>query len=206
MPDSRHVVLGLERLGETSEQLWIADTDSGEYHALTSGTTVRWALAVSPDGQRIIFGEDTGSYDIVSVDLATATAHALISTERDELMPSWAAHKPLLAFVTDRNGPQEIWLHSLDNGGGNADRPLVTAHDFPGVPVQWFMGAGAFPRGRPRGLCKIDSGTEVRLWISAVAGGPPVPLTNDRAAGEFPGLLVARWKLVRLYSDRRAAS
>jgi Tol biopolymer transport system component len=183
MPDSRHVVLGLERQGDTSQQLWIADTESGEYHALTSGTTFRSGPAVSPDGQRLIFGEDTGSYDIVSVDLANASAHPLIATERDESMPSWAANKPLLAFVTDRNGPQEIWLHSADS----ADRPLVTARDFPGVPLEWFMGPALSPEGDRVVYSKVDVGGDLRLWISAVAGGEPVPLTNDRAAGECPG-------------------
>jgi Tol biopolymer transport system component len=183
MPDSRHVVLALQRAGDTSEQLWSADTVSGEYHALTSGTTFRSGPAVSPNGQRIIFGEDTGSFDIVSVDVATAAAHALISTERDELMPSWAAHQPVLAFITDRNGPQEIWLHAADN----SDRPLVTARDFPGDRVQWFMGPALSPEGDRVVYNKIDLGGASRLWISAVAGGTPVQLTNSPASAEYPG-------------------
>jgi serine/threonine protein kinase/Tol biopolymer transport system component len=183
MPDSRHVVLALERAGGNSEQLWIADTGSGEFHALTSGTTFRSAPAVSPDGQRIIFQEGTGSYDIVSVDLASAAAHPLIATERDELMPAWAANKPLLVYITDRNGPQEIWLHAADN----SDRPLVTARDFPGVPLQWLMGPALSPEGDRVIYSKVDMGGAELLWISAVAGGSPVQLTNDRASGEFPG-------------------
>jgi serine/threonine protein kinase/Tol biopolymer transport system component len=183
MPDSRHVVLALERIGDMSEQLWIADTVSGEYHALTSGTTFRSGPSVSPDGQRIIFQEGTGSFDIVSVDLATAAVHPLIATERDELMPSWAANKPLLTYITDRNGPQEIWLHTADN----SDRPLVTARDFPGVAVQWFMGPALSPEGDRVVYNKIDVGGASRLWISAVAGGTPVQLTNGPASAEYPG-------------------
>jgi hypothetical protein len=35
---------------------------------------------------------------------------------------------------------------------------------------------------------KIDAGGGAnRLWISAVTGGAPVPLTNDNASAEFPG-------------------
>jgi Tol biopolymer transport system component len=183
MPDSRHVVIALERAGDNSEQLWLADTESDEYHALTSGTTFLSSPAVSPDGQRIIFREGTGSYDIVSVDLATAAVHPLIATERDESMPSWAANKPVLAYVTDRNGPHEIWLHGADN----SDRPLVTARDFPGVTLQWLMGPAVSPEGDRVVYGKSDVGASSRLWISAVTGGPPVQLTNDRAAAEFPG-------------------
>jgi Tol biopolymer transport system component len=185
MPDSRHIVLGLARagVGDASDQLWLADTVSGEYHALTSGTTFHSAPAISPDGQRIVFREGTGSYDVVSVDLATAAVHPLLATERDEAMPSWAAHKPLLAYVTDRNGPQEIWLHTPDG----ADRPLVTARDFPGFAVQWFMGPALSPEGDRVVYSKTDFTGDQRLWISAVAGGQPVQLTNDHASAEFPG-------------------
>ncbi|HUB78383.1 MAG TPA: protein kinase [Bryobacteraceae bacterium] len=183
MPDSRHAVFAVQRSGDASQQLWLADTVTGEYHALTSGTSFLWGPAVSPDGERMIFGETTGSYDVVSMDLGTAAVHPLIATQRDEVMPCWAANKPLLAYVTDRNGPQEIWLRA----GDGSDRPLVTARDFPEKPVQWFMAPALSPDGDRVVYAKIDVGGDQRLWISAVAGGAPVPLTNDHASGEFPG-------------------
>ena len=183
MPDSRRVLLSLAGASDASEQLWLADTVSGERHALTSGTASRSSPAVSPDGQRIVFREDTGSYDIVSVDLASAAVHPLISTERDESMASWAANKPLLAYVTDRNGPPEIWLHAADN----SDRPLVTARDFSGI-TQWLMGPALSPEGDRAVYTRIEIGsTASRLWITAIAGGAPVPLTNDHASAEYPG-------------------
>ena len=72
-------------------QLWMADTTSGERHAITSGTSSTGAPAVSPDGLRLILTGDVGHYDIVSVDLATAVPRKLIATARNELMPAWAA-------------------------------------------------------------------------------------------------------------------
>jgi Tol biopolymer transport system component len=183
MPDSRHVVLGLARRGDNSQQLWMADTESNEFHAVTSGTAYRSGPSVAPDGQKLIFGEDTGSYDVISVDLATAAARPLLATERDESMPSWSANKPLLAYVTDRNGPQEIWLHSDEN----SDRPLVTARDFPGVTVQWFMCPALSPQGDRVVYAKVDQGGAIRLWISALSGGQPVQLTNEQAPAEYPG-------------------
>jgi Tol biopolymer transport system component len=185
MPDSRHIVLGLARAGagDASEQLWLADTVSGEYHALTSGTTFRSAPAVSPDGQRIIFREGTGSYDVISVDLATAAVHPLLTTERDE------AH----AFLGGQQAAPGL-CHRPQRSAGNlaahadgADRPLVTARDFPGVRVQWFMGPALSPEGDRAVYSKTDFSGEQRLWISAVAGGQPVQLTNDHASAEFPG-------------------
>jgi len=89
-----------------------------------------------------------------------------------------------MAYTTNRNGPQEIWLHTADN----TDRPLVTTRDFPGVTVQWFMGPALAPEGDRVVYTRIDKGTVAnRLWISAVAGGPAVPLTNGHASTEYPG-------------------
>jgi hypothetical protein len=39
----------------------------------------------------------------------------------------------LPVYVTNRNGPAEIWLHSP----ASLDRPLITAKDFPDQ-TQWF--------------------------------------------------------------------
>ena len=126
MPDSRHVVLALQTAPDAAVQLWLADTVTGERHALTSGTTGLNSPSIAPDGQRLIVSEESGTFDVVSVDLATASARALIASERNELMPAWAAADPTLVYVTDRSGPFEIWVHRPDG----ADRPVATARDF----------------------------------------------------------------------------
>ena len=76
MPDNRHVVLALQTAPDAAMQLWLADTVTGERHALTSGTTGLNSPSIAPDGQRLIVGEDSGTFDVVSVDLATASARA----------------------------------------------------------------------------------------------------------------------------------
>ena len=101
----------------------------------------------------MIFHESTGNFDIVSVDLATAAVHPLIATERDEVMPAWAAKQPALVYVTNRNGPPEIWLHN-----SHGDRPLVTARDFPQQQNPMVHGAGPFARGGPRGVLPRSTG------------------------------------------------
>ncbi len=183
MPDSRHIVLSIAPFSGALSQLWMADTVSGERYALTSGTTARSFPAVSPDGSRIVFTEGAGNFDIVSVDLSNAAAHRLIATERDEAMPAWAARQPVLVFVTNRNGPMEIWLHRE----GTVDRPLVTARDFPVGTTQWFMGPALSPEADRVIYTRIESGGGDHLWISSVAGGAPVPLTADSTSSEFPG-------------------
>jgi serine/threonine protein kinase/Tol biopolymer transport system component len=182
MPDNRRVVLALEPAPDAALQLWMADTTSGERHAITSGTSGAGTPAVSPDGQRLILTADVGHYDIVSVDLATAVPRKLIATARNELMPAWAAKQPVMVYVSDRNGPSEIWIHRPDN----PDRPIVTARDFRDGTTQWLAAPTLSPDASRAIYTRVKEGTTARIWISSVAGGAPIRLTNEDV-DEFTG-------------------
>jgi len=182
MPDSRHVVLSFASSPASSSQLWMADTASRERIALTSGTAGHSSVDVSPDGHRLVFTESADDYDLASVDLQHATASRLIATERDEYMAAWAAKQPVLVYVTDRNGPHEIWLHTT-----GPDRPVVTPRDFPPGTTQWFLAPALSPDGGRLIYERFEIQGGSHLWISATSGGAPVPLTNDTTATEFPG-------------------
>jgi len=183
MPDSRRVVVLLRPIADAPPQIWIADTVSGKHIAVTSGTASQIAAAVSPDGGKLVLSEYAGNYDVVSVDLDTAAARRLIATERDESMRAWGVSQPVLVYVTDRNGPQEIWLRSADG----ASRPVVTARDFPPGTTQFFMAPALSPEGARVVYTRVERNGDIRLWMSAVAGGAPVQLTSDVGATEFPG-------------------
>jgi len=180
MPDSRHVVLSFRPDLATSAQLWTADVITGNLHALTSGASPRIRPDLSPDGQRIVFTEAVSDFNVVSAALDGSVCN-LIATGRNELMPAWAAKQPALVYVTDRNGPSEIWIRS-----GGLDRPLVTARDFPPATTRWFMGPALSPDADRVVYTRCDARGPKSLWISAVAGGSPVPLTNDTST-EFAG-------------------
>ena len=184
MPDNRRVVMALQDAPYGAEQLWTVDTKSGERHALTSGTRNTSGPAVAPDGNRIVFRETSGNYDIVSVDLSNGAASSLIATERNEEMPAWAAAENSLVYVTNRNGPEEIWLRQ----NGVADRPIVSTRDFPPDTTLGFMAPALSPRGDRVMYTRIERGGLARLWISAVAGGIPIRATHDDdRRGEFAG-------------------
>lgn len=97
-------------------------------------------------------------------------------------MAAWAAKQPVLVYVTDRNGPHEIWLHTT-----GPDRPVVTPRDFPPGTTQWFLAPALSPDGARLIYERFEIQGSSHLWISAASGGAPVPLTNDTAATEFPG-------------------
>jgi Tol biopolymer transport system component len=183
MPDNRHVVVSTATSGIRPAQLYIADTRSGKFRALSRGTTHQRTPAVSPDGDKLVFLETGADYDIVSLNVETGAITPLIATSRSEEMPAWNAHRAKLAYVTDRNGQQEIWVHEP----GEQDQPLVTARNFPAGGTQWFMGPTLSPDGRRVIYTHIAPDGVPKLWISPVAGGgAPAPLTND-ATTEFPG-------------------
>jgi eukaryotic-like serine/threonine-protein kinase len=185
MPDNRHLVVSFQSTRRSVAQLWLLDSVSGERHAITSGTRAASGPTVAPAGDKLVFREANRNLDIVSLDLATGTATTLIGTERDETMPAWARSEQAMVYVTDRNGPSEIWLRR----GGAADRPLVSDRDFSGDSGLWFMTPTLSPRGDRVIYTRIPAEAPARLWISAVNGGSPIRATTapPESGAEFPG-------------------
>jgi dipeptidyl aminopeptidase/acylaminoacyl peptidase len=125
--------------------------------------------------------ENPSNFDIVSVNLQTAAGQRLIATERNEQMPAWAGRQWVMAYVTDRNGPMEIWLRA-----GDVDRPLVTAKDLlPGTVA--LIGPAMSPDALRVIYERVDSKDNARLWISAASGGTPSRLTNVETDEELSG-------------------
>ncbi len=183
MPDNRRIVISAAAAPGAPNQLYIADTVSGNYEALSTGTTSQVQPAVSPDGTRLVFSEPFNNYDIISLDLATLAVTPVIATQRSEQMPAWAARDPSLIYVTDRNGGMEIWLHK----SGQADRPVVTARDFPPDTTKWFMDPALSPDGTRVIYARIDQTQGSSLWMSSLAGGAPVGVTKDEPENPFGG-------------------
>src|SRR5262249_30086576 len=77
MPDSPYFVSAPDETGGPPPQLYLADTVSGEVESILSSTAGQRLPAVSPDGARLIFMEESINYDIVTVDLATAAVTPL---------------------------------------------------------------------------------------------------------------------------------
>jgi Tol biopolymer transport system component len=183
MPDSRRLVLSFQASPEGSTQIWLADTASADRRALTSGTSGHQRLDVSPDGRRIVFAEAPDNYDVVAVNLEHATVRRLIASQRNEFMASWAAKEGVLAYVTERNGPHEIWLHPA----AGPDRLAVSGRDFPPGTTQWFLDPVPSPDGSRLIYERFEVQGGSHLWMSSISGGTPVPVTNDTVSTEFPG-------------------
>jgi Tol biopolymer transport system component len=187
LPDNRHVVVSASERG-APHRLYLADTTFGTFRALSSGTTRQLAPSVSPDGTKLVFTEAIEDYDVVTLDLSSGAVAPLIATSRIEQMPAWAANGSALVYVTDRAGHNEIWLREQ----GRQDRALVTESDFPPGTTWSFMAPALSPDGArviylriERDAAGASGGSQ--LWMSAVAGGPPIPLTAGSVLSEHAG-------------------
>jgi Tol biopolymer transport system component len=201
MPDNRHVVLSASP-GAAPRQLYLADTVTSVLTVISSGTTAENAPSVSPDGSRLAFLETVIDRDVVSVDLATAAVTSVIATQPGEEMPAWAVRESAMVYVTDRDGENEIWMRKP----GQPDRPLVTPRDFPPGTTQGFMAPSLSPDATRVIYGHLELGGQSGLWMSAVAGGPPVRLVKS-AGDDTPGSWSpdGHWFVYRRLHDGRAS-
>jgi Tol biopolymer transport system component len=177
LPDSRHVVV-VRNDGPTSgTHLWLADvvTDTSRPLTITNGN--EGSPAVSPDGSRIAFTSEATDFDLVLVPLDGSPPRSFLSSTRNELDPAWSPTAAQYAFVTDRTGSQEIWIRSEQD---NWERALVRDSDFGGSSSTLLFSSLVFsPDGRRLAYQRFERDERGRIWISTLAGGPPIPLLES---------------------------
>lgn len=93
-----------------------ADTGSGELRSLTAGTNMEAAPSLSPDGTRVAFGSRHLDDDIIELPLDGSGTKALLATSRNEHCVSWSPARPQFLFRKEREGTEEVWLRSVDEG------------------------------------------------------------------------------------------
>ena len=69
----------------------------------------------SSDGEWILFQEGTpGDFDIWLIRTDGSEAHAVVSSDGDDIHPCWGPFPGWFAFASDRTGDYEIWISDLD--------------------------------------------------------------------------------------------
>ena len=185
-PDSRHIAVVLRQRPGEANHIWIADTASSDRTPLTTGSLNDSAPAVSPNGNQVLFVESAPVYKIVSASLKDASVRPVIYSQRPLGLAAWARKLERFAYVTARNGVEEIWLREPDG----SNRPLVTHLMFPAGTTNRWGNTSLSPNGERIAYTRGSAGGEVSIWISSLSGGPPVRLTNS-ASGAVE--LVASW-------------
>jgi serine/threonine protein kinase len=184
MPDNRHMVVSGNPAPAVNEQLWLADTET---ETLTRILTVpgigQSTPSVSPDGRRILFAQVARDRDIVEFPLDGSEPRTILSTSLPEFAPTWSRKGDQLAFITQRNGTDELWIRSPE---GNWERPVVTAKDFPNL--QALISPVFSPDARRIAYTALVAGAGRRrnLAVSPTSGGEPTILADGYAPSWSP--------------------
>ena len=162
--------------------LWLMDTSRASPRLLTTTGGLENDPAVSPDGTRLALALQQADYDLYQLSVEHPSPTVVLATSRNEMDPEWSATGAVMALTTDRAGHEEIWLRSQK---GDFERPLVTPSDF-GASEAYLLSAPAIsPDGQRIAYNRI--GPEgYGVWITPVAGGPPVRLAPPGGYQDLP--------------------
>jgi Tol biopolymer transport system component len=182
LPDSRHIVSAMP-FPRPGVHLWLTDTaSSSDERLITSSPSVESDPAVSPDGARLATAFQQANYDVYEISIDRPTPVPVLSSARNEMDPAWSSVGSELAYTTDRSGSEEIWLRSEN---GEFERPLVTAADFRETQTHALSAPAFSPDGQR--IAYFRQGSDGgRIWMSPVAGGPPVVLSARDSAQDLP--------------------
>jgi Tol biopolymer transport system component len=175
MPDSRRIVFSENLLSSSNPHLFIGDVERDVIRPITAGAGGEQAPSVSPDGATVAYASMEGAYDIVEVLLDGSGIRNLTSTPRNEVTPGWSPSGGVYAYATNRAGAPEIWLKSQTEGW---DRPLVTQKDFGADVTSSLLDVSFSPDGRRIAYRRVGEKEEA-VWISTLAGDPPVRLAQE---------------------------
>lgn len=181
MPDNRHLVMNISTFGQT--HLWLVDTESNDAHQITTGMSTEFEPAVSPDGRLLVFDKFDLNLNVISVPLIGSGIQTLLGTEQNERMAAWAANANKLAYVTDRNGPMEVWIR-LEDG---STRPAVTQENFPGSKTQFVMNPALSPDGTRLIFARQGPDGATRDWLMSLSEGVPQRVDESAPDTEYGG-------------------
>ena len=161
--------------GSWESHLIMANLRTGAAYPITAGSERDAYPALSPDGRTLAYAAGDALYTIVEVPLTGGPSREVISSSRNGIAPSWAPDGIHFAYVTSRNGSEEIWLRNRTDG---SERRIVSQKDFAG-PESYFLDCAVSPDGN-RIAYRRDAGVG-EIWISPLSGEAPVRLWDDPA-------------------------
>jgi Tol biopolymer transport system component len=182
-PDSRHIAIGVSSLSTPGSHLWIADLQADRAWPLTRGADSELYPSSSTDGGRVVFTRGEPDYDLLQIPLRPgARGTPILATPNNESDPALSPDGQFMAYVTDRNGQDEIWRRRI---AGANDEPIITQREF-GDDHNVMLSSPAFSPDGQR-IAYQRNGYKprwpLRIWISLVGSGTAAPLLPANFAG-----------------------
>lgn len=184
-PDGRRIVFGSTRTG--TEQLYTMNADGTDVVQLTHVKSFIGLAAWSPDGKHLAFGSSaaglTGPLGVIHApsDIYVANADGtdarrLTFSGGLNAEPAWSPDGRSILFVSDRDGPYQVWV--MDANGG--DQHPLTSLGQNGAPA-WspdgshivFHSERDFPGGYRSAIYVMDADGSDQHRLVAGEGGWP---------------------------------
>jgi Tol biopolymer transport system component/predicted Ser/Thr protein kinase len=200
-PNSQHVVFSSSSEG-ASNLFWQAADGTGQPERLVESTTAR-AVSFSPDGEQLLFSEQSPTWDLRLVTLeGDRASEPLIQTPSGEYLASISPDGRWLSYTSDESGREQVyvrpfpdvdsgkWQISQDGGAeptwGPAGRELFYRNGAEMLAVTVEADAG-FSAGRPRVLFRgnySEAGGANRPSYDVAPDGQRFLMMRDEAPSE----------------------
>jgi Tol biopolymer transport system component len=161
--------------------LWRISAHGGAAHQLV-GSANALGVAVSREGNRLAFTQQTSDWDVWRIDLRGRTGDAqtrFIASTRFDGNAQFSPDERRVAFTSARSGGLEIWV--ADDQAGNPRRLTFLGK----------TGSAGSPRWSPDGthiafdyLAEGDTGADV--FVVSASGGPPRRVTTSSSPDVRP--------------------
>jgi Tol biopolymer transport system component len=190
-PDGARIAFQSPRGGDDPlrVQIYTMATDGTGLVRLTDDDHFNGVPVWSPDGARILYQRrssteyEAGNWDVVEIAAAGGTPRVVLAGPANDQVASWSPDGSRIAFYSDREGDDEIWVAAA---GGSEPRRIT---DGPG--------AARAPAWSPDGarisfVRSLDEpgaqNPRSDVWIVAAEGGPP-----ERVTAEVPVEGIVGW-------------
>jgi Tol biopolymer transport system component len=182
-PDGKSLlVTAIERKPDYSDydpekwRLVIVDLESGGLRRIETGASTG---CFSPDARKVAYSKNWGGgSEVFVLDLATGDRVNVSRTPGRNSAPTWSPDGKRIAFVSGRDGTQELWTVSPDGSGAKqltrsgGAKPFNPEWSSDGKDVLYYLERG-------------DQKDQV--WAVGADGTGAVNLTQDDAHNIFPG-------------------
>ncbi|HEY1340648.1 MAG TPA: hypothetical protein VGF59_24220, partial [Bryobacteraceae bacterium] len=189
LPDGRTLVLAasLPPLIYRSH-IYLADLRSDSIRLLVGGIGNEAVPVVSRDGKQIAYTASDYDTDVVEIPLDGSPLRNVIATGRLEHSPMWSPRGREFAYVTDRNGQDEIWIRNTETG---REFPIVSPQSFPGGGNEFITTPVYSPDGDRLAFVRHNrtdpaNRDATEIWIVPATGGAPVRITDTKGAQWTP--------------------
>jgi serine/threonine-protein kinase len=204
-PDGKKIVFSWMRSGPPENIYMIPADGSMPMERLTTSPNPQLAASISPDGTLLAFLEYRGNNDIFIYDFRDKSITPFTATESDETFPAFSPDGRWIAYCSDHEGLDQVYIRSVSGAGGT----IRISHQGGIEPLWASDGNGLFYRNWPGywnnkfWAVDIQAGTSItvgkpRMLFESQGLGPSIPIRNWDLSPDGQSFLMVRLEVDEL--------